>query len=154
MKILAILPFLLFSFAADHKFYFSETLIEKKPDHHLEITIKVFEDDWALATGTRNIPANSIVDSTYFHYLTQNFSLTSQDGSSMGFHWVGFEKDGEFIYLYLETDPLHSAPSWVQQNILFDVFEEQKNLVNYRANGMTRSLYFFNDTPKQLLLWP
>jgi hypothetical protein len=154
MKILVILPFVLFSFISEHKFYFSETLIEKKPDHHLEITIKVFEDDWTLATGTRNAAPNTEIDSTYFLYLSKNFNLFSKEGAAVAFDWVGFEKEGEFIYLYLETSPYQSEPTWVQQNILLDVFEDQKNLVNYRSNGITKSLYFLKETPKQPIQWP
>jgi hypothetical protein len=154
MKILVLLHALFFSPSAEHKFYFSETLLEKKPSNEVEITIKVFEDDWAMATKISNDTTTSVVDSIYFHYLNEKFHLLSEDKKNISYQYLGFEEEGEFIYIYLEFSYNNANPIYIQQSILFDVFEEQKNLVNYRSNGSTKSLYFLKDTPEQLLQWP
>jgi hypothetical protein len=143
-----------FTSAEIHKFYFSETLLEYKNSSQVQITCKVFHDDWAKATGTENVNENTKLDSLYFKYFKEHFTIQKQDDQLITLQWVGYEKDGEFLYLYTECNHLDSLSITVHQQVLMELYEDQKNLVNYRKNGTTKSLYFFRDSPPQTIHWP
>lgn len=137
-----------------HKFYFSETLIEWKKGSDIQVTIKVFADDWTMATNTLKPGLNQLADTLYFQYLKAHFTLEKINGDPISFQYLGNEKDGEFIYLYLEI-PENQICDWrIKQDILTELFSDQKNLVNYRFNGETKSLYFFKDSSPQIIQCP
>jgi len=137
-----------------HKFYFSETLIEWKNGSDIQVTIKVFADDWALATKTTQASPDQQIDTVYLQYLQAHFMLEKLNGDPLPIQYIGYEKDGEFLYLYLEVADSQQGDWRIQQGIMTELFNDQKNLVNYRFNGETKSLYFFKDSSPQIINWP
>jgi len=136
-----------------HKFYFSETLIEWKDGSDIQVTIKVFADDWALATNTTQAAPDQQIDTVYLQYIQAHFMLEKLNGDPLPIQYIGYEKDGEFLYLYLEVADSQQGDWRIQQGIMTELFNDQKNLVNYRFNGETKSLYFFKDsTPQKLAM--
>jgi hypothetical protein len=137
-----------------HKFYFSETLLEWKEPSSIQMTIKVFADDWALATTSQPTENTAQLDSLFFGYLNHHLFIKTLQNEPIRYSYWGFEKEGEFIYLYLEITQQEKVDLFIHQNILTEVYPEQKNLVNFRCDGITRSLYFFKDSAPQILSWP
>lgn len=141
-----------------HTFHFSETLIEWKPDSgRLQMTMKVFTDDWDLALGDtlqHKAWETAVLDSLYARYIEQH-AVFSQDGKPILWNYLGFERDGDVYYHYLESLPM-AEPKAIdcQFIVLMDVYEDQKNLLNFRKNGKTTSLYFLDKIHPQTLQWP
>lgn len=155
MKFLFLLNCLLLTSWPTHKFYFSETLIEWKDPSTLQVTIKVFADDLENATQT-NQPdyKQDLLDSLYSSYIQLHFQIIDNNEAPIQLEFIGHEKDGEFIYLYLENNHFDKKDVLVQNTILTELFSNQKNLVNYRCDGVTKSIYFFKDSQPQPLQWP
>jgi hypothetical protein len=141
-----------------HTFHFSETLIEWKPERQqLEMTLKVFTDDWDIALGdtlqNKNLEMK-ILDPLYGRYLSTH-SAFSANGKKIDWTYLGFERDGDVYYHFLESAPMEE-PTTIdcQYIVLMEVYEDQKNLLNFRKNGKTTSLYFLDKTHPQTLQWP
>jgi len=154
MKFALYLSCLLCTSWSTHKFYFSETLMEWKDPSDIEITIKVFSDDFEQAANSNENQTLFTLDSMYSNYIRQHFQLSDIHENPFRLNFVGYEKDGEFIYLYLENKNLTKQNLLLFNNILTELFPDQKNLVNYRCNGNTKSLYFFKDSKPQTIQWP
>lgn len=141
-----------------HTFHFSETLIEWKPDSgRLQMTMKVFTDDWDLALGDtlqhRNIEMK-VLEALYSQYLNEHTTF-SANGNKIDWNYLGFERDGDVYYHYLESAPM-AEPQVIdcQFIVLMDLYEDQKNLLNFRKDGKTTSLYFLDKIHPQTLQWP
>lgn len=113
MKFLFLLNCLLLSSWPTHKFYFSETLIEWKDPSTLQVTIKVFADDLENATQT-NQPdyKQDLLDSLYSSYIQLHFQIIDNNEAPIQLEFIGHEKDGEFIYLYLENNHFDKKTCW------------------------------------------
>ena len=151
-----VLATLLFSFI--HKFHFSETLVEWDPESKsLEMTIKVFTDDWDLAMGdTLHMKNLSLAElhNQYFHYLSQHMFFQSGD-ATIQWNYLGFEREGDVYYHYLGSTEIEEPKEiHCQFNVMMDLYEDQKNLLNFRKDGKTSSLYFLEKSPPQILNWP
>ncbi len=146
----AILVWMTFS-SFVHQFHFSETLIEWIPrDGKMQMTIKVFTDDWDLAM----LQASSAdFDENAQRYLNEHVKISGSN-DTIHWHYVGHERDGDLYYHYLETDRI-SFPEelTVQMNILMELYGDQKNLLNFRKDGQTKSLYFLDKNSIQHFNW-
>jgi hypothetical protein len=109
-----------------------------------------------------------------FQYVQEVFQLKTEQGLSINLLPIGMEREGDVIYLYLESDALADdetekrkaadgtvkGEGWwfqkiqVRQAFFFDQFEDQKNLVNMRKDGTTLSYYFMGDIQQQICKWP
>ncbi len=145
-------------FSFIHTFHFSETLIEWDPQsQNLEMTIKVFADDWNLALGdTLHLREYSLYElhEVYAKYINQHMQFES-GGELIQWNYLGFEADGDVYYHYLGSTEIQEPKEIrCQFLVMMDLYEDQKNLLNFRKNGKTTSLYFLEKSQPQILNWP
>ncbi len=174
--LLALVVMVCFSFS--HQFHFSETLLEwNEKTFRVNCTIRVFTDDLEKEMELKyNIKNNdsAIFEQHVFQYVQEVFQLKTEQGLSVQLLPIGMEREGDVIYLYLESNGLGDDEMekkkaldgtvkgerwWFQkiqlrQTFFFDQFEDQKNLVNLRKDGKTQSYYFMGDIQQQLCTWP
>jgi hypothetical protein len=167
--LLALVAMVWFSFS--HQFHFSETLLEwNEKTYRVNCTIRVFTDDlekeMELKYNIKNTEPKQF-EKAAFEYLQEVFQLTARNGVPIPLEPLGMEREGDVVYLYLESDSLTDDKmkktaadvSWldpitIRQTLFFDQFTDQKNLVNLRRDGKTSSFYYMEKVENQACRWP
>jgi len=163
LKILCLfllLPLLAFSVA--HKFYVSVTNIEYfEKEDALQITSRIFIDDFeSLLEERYDITAqlateNELkdVDAYIEEYLKTKF-LVQFNGAPVAFNFLGKQFDNDMMICYLEIpqiglDQLRTIE--IQNELLMDLFEEQKNIIHFRIQGTKKSFVLIRESNKGML---
>jgi hypothetical protein len=134
---------------AGHKFYVSITQIDVNvQSHHLEISARIFSDDLeasilavtgeALRLGSgREHPKT---DSLLFEYVLPRLAF-AQKGKLLEYAMIGKEVEADVTWIYLESREGISTeePLTIRNELLLDLFPDQKNLVNVKVNKQTVS---------------
>jgi hypothetical protein len=130
-----------------HPFFVSVTEIEYvQKDKLLGISCKLFSDDLEftlknlseknvdILKGDKN--TNKKLIATYFD---RHFSLVA-DGKTLPFRVIGYENEGEAIFIYIEA-PVEKVPAKlvVKTDLLYDLNPGQINMVHYIVNGHRQS---------------
>lgn len=158
LLILLFVPFL--AFTSMHKYYLSLTQIEyNEKSRSLQITMNVFIDDFELTmnnTFDKQFNLNTedeLVDSeTYFHnYLKEHFKV-KLGGQSVNFNYIGRKYEGDVVFFYLEFEDVANVKSIeIENTVLFEYFDDQKNLIKLKIKGEFDSLLLTKGKKKGLL---
>ena len=131
-----------------HKYHTSVTRLEyNAEDSSVEITIQTFTDDieaiLSKRTGkTIRLDASKDSGRLVLDYLRDAFELRAGD-ANLELQWVGLEMKGGTAWLYVLTKlPGGFSKASLRNALLFDLFEDQVNIVNVLNNGKKRSLVF------------
>lgn len=137
--------------AIAHRYHTSVTRLEYNVEEHsAEITIQTFADDLeaALSKRTRSKASENIrldgskANALVFDYLRTVFQLNSGSGQ-IELQWVGMELKGYSVWIYVQAKlPGGLSKASVRNNLLFDLFEDQVNIVNVLQHGKKVSLVF------------
>jgi hypothetical protein len=134
--------------ARAHKYHTSVTRIEyNEREAGAEITIQTFRDDLedilTKRAGRRvSLEVNRETQRLVFDYLKSALELKRTDGSS-DLQWVGMEVKGETVLLYvLSKMPEGLSRASLRHALLFDLFEDQVNIVNVFDGDKKSSLVF------------
>ncbi|WP_113663568.1 DUF6702 family protein [Pedobacter nanyangensis] len=131
-----------------HPFHVSNTEVSyNTKNKSLEITCRIFTDDLEnvlskrfknkidLYAKSQEKEMNAFVKS----YLAANLKFVI-DGKSVKYNYVGFENDHEATNVYLE---IGNSPSFktlsVDNGVLYDLFEDQMNILHVDKNGNRKS---------------
>ena len=136
----------LFSFL--HPFYVSVTEIHHNAkERSLEISCKVFSDDmenilkqnYKVAVDFTDQKQHQQIDKLMYDYFSKHLALSS-DGKPVKLNYVGFEKDSESVYCYLEATSIHAVKKIdVSNSILHDLTPEQINIMHVTVGGNRKS---------------
>ena len=139
----------LFSAAQAHRYHTSLTRIDyNEKEQTAQITIQTFSDDLeaalAASHGSRvNIDKTKDLDKIALKYLAASFVLTDAAGAAKELKWIGFERQSDGVYLYLEAAmPDGFMNATLENRFLFDRFPGQINLVTVRADDKKYDLIF------------
>lgn len=158
--LLLLLP--LFAFGVMHKFYLSVTQVAyAEKDESIQITSRIFIDDFEAVLKHRYgvethlaTPQESEQSDTYVEkYLREKFVLRI-NGQETDYAFLGRRYDNDILVCYLEVTgvPLKGLASIeVQNEILTDLFDEQKNIVHITINDLKRSFVLIKENNKGLL---
>jgi len=146
-KVLILFLGLLTSFTL-HKYYVSVTEISyNQKTEQLEISLKVFNDDWQNALDYRlGQPVNlgsknefSQLDSLVYVYLFEKFEIKVNEVKKE-IHIIGSEIEGESTWIYMYVDDVKNVKSIeVRNKILTEVFDEQRNVVQFTFGKINKS---------------
>lgn len=157
---LLILPLVAFTVA--HKFYVSVTNISySEKDRSLQITSRIFIDDFEnvllerygiearLATDKESKQASAYLEK----YLRTKF-LMFIDGEQIQYNFLGKKYDNDIMICYLEIpevtiEKIKSIA--VQNELLTDLNDEQKNVVHFKIKGKKKSFVLMRDNNKGML---
>ena len=113
----------------------------------LEISCKIFTDDLekVLAQNYKtkidliNPPDKKAMDTLVKKYITSHLSI-SADGKPVKFSYLGFERESEAVYSYLEVDNIPSVKKIELLNkLMHDIFTDQVNLMHVSVGGNRKS---------------
>ncbi len=132
-----------------HPFHISVTEINhNEANESLEISIKMFSDDLEDALNKRfgkrlNLGLEDQHPDTEVYlalYLADELGL-SQGGQDLTVDYVATESNIETTWCYLEVSGVQSLNQLsIRNEIMFESFDDQKNMVHVRAKGETHSL--------------
>lgn len=152
----------LLSFTGVHKFYVSVTNAEYSGEEEsLQIISRIFVDDLEEALQTRYdfkaelaTPGESEEAEAYIErYFRARFTVLIND-LPKDFRFLGKRYENDLVVCYLEVDDLPEASLksiGIQNDILNEIFEEQKNLVHLKALGKKRSFVLVRENNKGML---
>jgi hypothetical protein len=150
----------LLSFVTAHKFYVSVTNIEhSKTDKALQITTRIFIDDFQKVLEERydlkeeltTEKAIQEVEQMMKTYLTKKLKIWV-NGELKTFHFIGKKYEDDVTVCYLEITGVESVTSLEVENaILYEIEEDQQNLVHVKINDRRKSLLLVKENDKGLL---
>lgn len=131
-----------------HPFHVSVVEINHNAtDKTLEISCKIFTDDfekvlvqnYKTKVDLINPPDRKAMDSVVKKYIVSHLSV-SVDGKPGNFTYLGFEKDAEAVYSYVQIDNVSSVKKVELTNkLMHDLFTDQVNIMHVVVNGNRKS---------------
>ncbi|GHA46025.1 hypothetical protein GCM10007103_28850 [Salinimicrobium marinum] len=150
-KTILLLIFLLplISFTEAHKFYLSVTDMEySEKNKSLQIISRVFTDDMENLLKTRYSKGlyltkeeeHEAADGFLKKYLSEKLEI-QVNGEQRKFNYLGKKYDNDQLVLFLEVEDLPDLTNVIVRNeVLTDLFPDQKNVVHVSFKGVTKSL--------------
>jgi hypothetical protein len=133
---------------SSHKYYVSTSLFNFTDTNSLQITIRLFKDDFKDALKkkysiNRVLTDQVLIDSTFHSNINNYFNsflTVSFDGVKNKLNFLGLENKNEMFVFYLEIEKLPSFNVISLDNkLLFDIYSEQKNIIHVKKNGNKKS---------------
>ena len=131
-----------------HPFHVSVVEINHtETDKTLEISCKIFTDDfekvlaqnYKLKVDLTNPPDRKAMDSVVKKYILSHFSV-SIDGKPGALSYLGFEKDAEAVYSYVQVENVPSVKKVELTNkLMHDMFTDQVNIMHVIVKGERKS---------------
>ena len=133
---------------AKHEYYVSVTTIEySQKNQSLQIISQIFIDDFekllrqrydeSITLDPDNEPQS--INAYMKRYLEDKLKVRV-NGSDMKFNFIGKEYKDDITYCYLEIEHVSKIESVIVINqILFDVFEDQQNIVRLKLLEKNKS---------------
>lgn len=152
----------LFMVIGVHKFYVSVSNIEYyDKGKALQISSRVFIDDFEQALEERydvktllGTPEESIKAEVYIEkYLNAKF-LVKINGEIARYQFLGKKYDNDIMICFLEIpeislEQLNSIE--IQNELLMDIFEEQKNILHFKILEKKKSFVLIRESNKGML---
>jgi hypothetical protein len=133
---------------APHPFHVSVVEVNHNAtDKTLEISCKIFTDDFEKVLTQNykakvdliNPPNKPTMDSLVKKYIISHLSL-SADARPVKFSYIGFEREEEAVYGYLQVDNIPSVKKIeITNKLMYDLFTDQINLMHVIVGGNRKS---------------
>ncbi|MEC3905486.1 DUF6702 family protein [Tamlana sp. 2201CG12-4] len=156
--LLLIVPLL--AFTSIHKYYISVTQVDYiKEKKSVQITSRIFIDDFerllrerydeSITLAGDDEPAN--VDTYIERYLQQKLKIKI-NGKDAKLVFIGKVYDADIMKCYLEIENVDNIKSFeISNKVLFDVFEDQQNIIKTKINSKQKSVILFLQKDTALL---
>ena len=158
LLLIIILP--LISFTAFHKYYVSVTEIEYVNEQKsVQIISRIFIDDFESLLRNRYDERltlaieneDDLVDYYTEKYLKEKLKITI-NSQTLEFNFIGKEYEEDIMLSYLEIVGVENISSIeVTNRILFELFQDQKNIVRFKINSKNKSILLIKENDKGLL---
>ncbi len=158
LLLIIILP--LISFTAFHKYYVSVTEIEYVNEQKsVQIISRIFIDDFESLLRNRYDERltlaieneDDLVDYYTEKYLKEKLKITI-NSQTLEFNFIGKEYEEDIMLNYLEIVGVDNISSIeVTNRILFELFQDQKNIVRFKINSKNKSILLIKENDKGLL---
>tara|TARA_R110002072_G_scaffold118788_1_gene251333 strand:- start:268 stop:771 length:504 start_codon:yes stop_codon:yes gene_type:complete len=156
--VLLVLPF--FAFTAMHKYYISVTQVNYiQEKQSLQITSRIFIDDFEnvlrerydgnITLAVKDEPQTT--DLYIEKYLKEAITIKINN-QKVKVVFIGKEYDGDIMRCYLEVEGVKNIQSFeISNKILFDLFEEQQNIIKTKINSKEKSVIQISQSHKTVL---
>jgi hypothetical protein len=137
--------------AEAHKFHTSFAEVNHNAEAGtLEVTLRTFPDDLEAAVRRRApaMPSAAKDQKKEFEervaaYVAETFQLKTAGGDPVKISWIGIDAGVDSAWLYFEARlPAGADGLQLRSQFLFDLFDDQINLVNLKSNGKRTALRF------------
>ncbi|MHA7832317.1 MAG: DUF6702 family protein [Flagellimonas sp.] len=162
MMVLPLVLLLFLSFSSAHKFYVSVTnIVYSEEDSAFQITSRVFIDDLDKLLKERYgveaklaTPNESKIAEEYIEKYFRAKFVVEMDGEPVAYNFLGKRYDNDVVICYLEipnVDLSEVKQMSVQNEVLTDLFDEQKNVVHVKWKGNKKSFVLIRENNKGML---
>jgi hypothetical protein len=135
--------------APAHPLYITVTEINyNAEDKNLEISCKIFTDDFENAlTGIHHSKIDlstpkdkAVADKQVYDYIKNNLQIRL-DGKPVSLEYVGYEKETDAVWSYLQVSNTARAPKTIDihNSLLYDAYDKQINLMHVAVGGTRKS---------------
>ena len=133
---------------SSHKYYVSTSLFNFTDTNSLQITIRLFKDDFKDALKKKFsindvLTDDMLIDSTFNSNINNYFNsflTVSFDDVINKLNFLGLENKNDMFVFYLEIEDLPSFNIISLDNkLLFDLYSEQQNIIHVKKNGVKKS---------------
>lgn len=145
-----------------HPYYMSVTEFEYKPaEKEVQVACKIFTDDleetlkkeYKRKVDILNTAAKKENEQLLNRYLQQHLRL-QLDGKAAALQMIGFEQEGEAVWIYLVTNNTTAFKSAVVFNdLLYSYREDQLNIIHFKNKGERKSHRFTFPNKEVALSW-
>lgn len=158
--ILLVLTLPLISASTAHKFYVSVSKIEYAQDERsLQMISTIFIDDIESTLRARygeKVSLDPEKETPYDQELLRQYFLKKLeirvDGTVRDLDYIGREYENDVVKIYLEVPGVEDPNRVeVQAEWLFELFDEQQNIIHMKKGDTRRSLVLEPEYPKGLL---
>ena len=132
-----------------HPFHVSVVEINHNAaDKTLEISCKIFTDDFEKVLAQNynvkvdliNPPHKAAMDSLVKKYIISHVSLNADD-KPVKLVYIGFEREKEAVYGYVQVDNIASVKKIeISNKLMHDLFTDQINLMHVTVGGNRKSI--------------
>ncbi|TCK67328.1 hypothetical protein DFQ05_1102 [Winogradskyella wandonensis] len=157
---LILLFFVLSSSTQKHEYYVSVTKMEYvKKQKSLQIISQIFIDDFEKLIRQRYDESitlaianeSKMVDTYIEKYLKFKLDIKINT-SDRDFNFIGKEYRDDIVYCYLEIENVETIKTLeVKNEVLFDVYPEQQNILRTKINGRDKSFILISENNKAVL---
>ncbi len=152
--------FPLLSFTELHKYYVSVTEVEYvKEQKAVQITSRIFIDDFEKMLRERydkdiTLAIDDEKSTVNFYtkkYLKEKLKIMINE-QEVEFKFLGKEYEDDIMISYLEIENIDIISSIkVANQVLFDVFPDQQNIVRFKINSKNKSFLLTKESDKGML---
>lgn len=131
-----------------HPFHVSVVEINHNAnDKTLEISCKLFTDDfekvlvqnYKTKVDLINPSNRKAMDSLVKKYIFSHLAITA-DGKPLSFSYIGFERENEAVFSYLQAANIASVKQIeITNKLMHDMFSDQINILHVIINGERKS---------------
>ena len=137
-------------FASAHKSFISIADMEyNEKEKHIEVSLKltahdfehVLEKKFGKQIHIENVKAKSVIDQFIINYVITHFNVESGAEKAV-INYIGREvtiKDELFFYFTIQNVK-EPSKIVVKNTFLFEIFQQQQNIIHYKLKGKTKSL--------------
>ena len=159
LMILLMLPIIVAS-SDLHDYYVSVTRVEHvKEQQSIQIISQIFIDDFENLirqrydeTITLNIDDESTMVDYYIERYLREKILIDVNGEATKFDFIGKEYKDDITFCYLEITDIPEVKTFtISNDVLFDLFEDQQNIVRTKINGKNKSFILISGKNKGVL---
>ena len=146
--VLIILFPIISGFSSLHKYYVSVTKVDYvKEKKSIQITTQIFIDDFEAVLKERYDTKITLAgkeetkdaENYIQRYLKSKISIVV-NGNPQSLSYIGREYKNDIVYAYLEIEDVSKVTSIAITNeTLFDMFEEQQNIIKTNINSKKKS---------------
>lgn len=156
--ILLVIP--LMAFTSMHKFYVSVTQVDYiQEKEEVQITSRIFIDDLerlirerydeSITLASEN--ESGLAEVYIEKYLKEKIGFVI-NGEPMKMNYLGKEYEDDIAICYLEISGIEAIRSIeITNSVLFDLFEEQQNVIRTKINSKKKSFILVQGNDKGLL---
>lgn len=141
-----------------HDYYVSTTEVNFSHNNHIQITIKVFIDDFEemIQDNNNNLKLAPDSDSKKIDQITNQYISEKLkikiNNSQLKYEFIGREYKSDILQLYYEAVLTEKVQVITfENNILYDYFKNQQNVVHFKNDKFRRSFLFTKNNSKSSL---
>ena len=133
---------------SSHKYYVSTSLFNFTDTNSLQITIRLFKDDFKEAFKKKYdindiLTDKMLIDSLYHNNINNYFNsflIVLLDDVKNKLNFLGLENKNDMYVFYLEIENLPDFYNLsIDNKLLFDLYSEQQNIIHVKKNGIKKS---------------
>ena len=151
------------AYVLTHPFHVSVSEIKYKEDKKvIQISSRIFLDDLEIAlrsySGNEKLDITkeldwNIIEVSLGKYILENLKVYNEKGE-LQTSYIGAEIEKDVMWVYVEIEKVKKLKTiTVWNSILTDTFDDQENIIHFRAFEKVKSTRLYKGTEQKVFVW-